>query len=74
MKIFPNLQPGQTLRLKGDMNAANPNLRDPIIYRLKNKEHPRTGNKYKIYPIYDFAHCISDSIEHIDYSLCSLEF
>lgn len=44
------------------------------MYRLKNKPHPRTGDKYKIYPMYDFTHCISDSIEHIDYSLCSLEF
>ena len=44
------------------------------MYRLKNKPHPRTGSKYVIYPMYDFTHCISDSLEHIDYSLCSLEF
>ncbi len=53
----------------------NPTLRDPVIYRSKiGYSHPRTGTKYKIYPIYDFAHCLSDSLEHIDYSLCSLEF
>lgn len=74
LKIFPNLQLNQTLRLKWLPDAANPTLRDPIMYRLKNKPHPRTGDKYKIYPMYDFTHCISDSIEHIDYSLCSLEF
>lgn len=64
--------PFQTLRLKGDPSSTNPTLRDPIIFRNKQKVHPRTGSKFKIYPIYDFAHCISDSIEHIDYSLCSL--
>lgn len=45
-----------------------------MIYRNKNRPHPRTGSKYKVYPTYDFTHCISDSLEHIDYSFCSLEF
>lgn len=72
--MFPNLKDGQTLRLKLDPSAKNPTLRDPVIYRIKEQSHPRTGNKYRIYPIYDFAHCICDSLEHIDYSLCSLEF
>jgi glutaminyl-tRNA synthetase len=70
--MFPNLELNQTLRLRGDPTSANPTLRDPIIYRRKEKPHPKTGTKYKIYPMYDFAHCLSDSIEHIDYSLCSL--
>ena len=72
--MFPNLIEGQTLRLKLDPTAKNPTLRDPVIYRIKNQAHPRTGNKYKVYPIYDFAHCICDSLEDIDISLCSLEF
>jgi glutaminyl-tRNA synthetase len=72
LKHFPELQPHQTLRLKLDPTAPNPTLRDPVIYRTKEKPHPRTLNRYRIYPTYDFTHCISDSIEHIDYSLCSL--
>ena len=72
--MFPNLSAGQTLRLTLDPSAKNPTLRDPVIYRIKDMPHPRSGNKYRVYPIYDFAHCISDSLEHIDYSLCSLEF
>ena len=74
LKMFPNLKEGQTLRLMLDPAAKNPTLRDPVIYRVKEQAHPRTGSKYRIYPIYDFAHCICDSLEHIDYSLCSLEF
>lgn len=74
MKYFPDLQPHQTLRLKLDPTAANPTLRDPVIYRTKDKPHPRTNHRFRIYPTYDFTHCISDSLEHIDYSLCSLEF
>lgn len=71
-KLFPYLSPNQTLRLKLDPSSPNPTLRDPIIYRFKSQPHPKTGSKYNIYPMYDFAHCISDSLEHIDYSLCSL--
>lgn len=74
MKIFPNLTGSQTLRLKGEPDSVNPTLRDPVIYRQKSNPHPRTGSRFKIYPTYDFAHCTCDSLQHIDYSLCSLEF
>jgi len=63
-----------TLRAKIDMASPNINLRDPIIYRVKKASHPRTGDKWCIYPMYDFTHCLSDSIEGITHSLCSLEF
>jgi glutaminyl-tRNA synthetase len=49
-------------------------MRDPVIYRIKYKEHPKTFDKWCIYPTYDFTHCISDSLEDIDFSLCTLEF
>lgn len=62
------------LRLKIDMSSPNINLRDPIIYRIKKAHHPKTGDKWNIYPIYDFAHCIEDSIEDITHSICTLEF
>ncbi len=62
------------LRAKIDMAAANINLRDPVIYRIRHQEHPRTGNDWCIYPSYDFAHGQSDAIEHITHSLCTLEF
>ncbi len=62
------------LRAKIDMKSPNINLRDPIIYRVKKAAHPRTGDKWCIYPMYDFTHCLSDSIEGITHSLCSLEF
>lgn len=65
---------GHTLRAKIDMASPNINLRDPIIYRVKKASHPRTGDKWCIYPMYDFTHCLSDSIEGITHSLCSLEF
>ncbi|MCP3944096.1 MAG: glutamine--tRNA ligase/YqeY domain fusion protein [Desulfobacteraceae bacterium] len=63
-----------TLRAKIDMASPNINLRDPIIYRVKKATHPRTGDKWCIYPMYDFTHCLSDSLEGITHSLCSLEF
>ncbi len=63
-----------TLRAKIDMSSPNINLRDPVIYRIKKAEHPRTGKKWCIYPMYDFTHCLSDAIEGITHSLCSLEF
>ena len=63
-----------TLRAKIDMASPNINLRDPIIYRVKNASHPRTGDQWCIYPMYDFTHCLSDSLEGITHSLCSLEF
>ena len=49
-------------------------MRDPVIYRTKKEQHPRTGDKWKVYPTYDFAHCICDSLENITHSLCTLEF
>lgn len=63
-----------TLRLKIDAQHSNPTLRDPVIYRVKFHPHPRTGSKWNIYPMYDFAHCICDSLENITHSLCTLEF
>jgi glutaminyl-tRNA synthetase len=62
------------LRAKIDMASPNLNMRDPAIYRIKKISHPRTGKAWNIYPIYDFAHCLSDAIEGITHSLCTLEF
>lgn len=62
------------LRAKIDMASPNLNLRDPTIYRIKKVEHHRTGGKWCIYPLYDFTHCLSDSIEGITHSICTLEF
>jgi glutaminyl-tRNA synthetase len=64
----------RTLRAKIDMAAANLNLRDPIMYRILHAEHHRTGNRWCIYPMYDFAHGQSDSIERVTHSICTLEF
>jgi len=64
----------RTLRAKIDMNAPNFHLRDPIMYRIMHAEHHRTGNKWCIYPMYDWAHGQSDSIEMITHSICTLEF
>ena len=63
-----------TLRAKIDMSSPNMNMRDPAIYRIAHKSHHRQGDKWCIYPLYDFAHPIQDAIEGITYSLCSLEF
>jgi glutaminyl-tRNA synthetase len=62
------------LRLKIDMNSDNPNMRDPVAYRIINHPHPRTLDKYKIYPSYDYSHCIVDSLENITHSMCTMEF
>ena len=62
------------LRAKIDMASPNLNLRDPTIYRIRFSHHQRTGNDWCIYPMYDFAHCISDAIECITHSICTLEF
>jgi len=62
------------LRAKIDMSSTNMHMRDPILYRIKHAEHHRTGNKWCIYPMYDFAHGQSDFIENITHSLCTLEF
>jgi len=64
----------KTVRAKIDMASPNMNMRDPVLYRIIHKEHPKTGDKWKIYPSYDFAHGQSDSIEGITHSLCTLEF
>ena len=63
-----------SLRAKIDMASNNINLRDPVIYRIRKITHPRTGNDWPIYPTYDFAHCVSDSLEGITHSVCTLEF
>ncbi len=69
---FPN--GSRTLRAKIDMSSPNVNFRDPVMYRILHAEHHRTGNKWCIYPMYDFAHGQSDSIERVTHSLCTLEF
>ena len=80
LKIFEQMKQGKfddgeyVLRLKIDMSSPNINMRDPVIYRIKKVEHHRTKNNWCIYPMYDFTHCISDAIENITHSLCTLEF
>ena len=80
LELFEKMKNGEfpegskTLRAKIDMASPNLNLRDPVIYRILHKKHPKTGNQWKIYPSYDFAHGQSDSIEGITHSLCTLEF
>ena len=78
--LFEAMQAGEheegdyVLRAKIDMASPNLHLRDPAIYRIKKAQHHHTGDQYNIYPMYDFAHCIEDSIEGITHSLCTLEF
>jgi glutaminyl-tRNA synthetase len=80
LDLFTRMKAGEfpdgarTLRAKIDMGSANLNLRDPIMYRIVHAEHHRTGNKWCIYPMYDFAHGQSDSVEKITHSICTLEF
>jgi len=62
------------LRLKIDMGSPNVNLRDPAIYRIRHASHHRTGDTWCIYPLYDYTHCISDALERITHSICTLEF
>ena len=62
------------LRLKIDMASPNINLRDPVVYRIRHAHHHRTAGKWCIYPMYDYTHCISDALEKITHSLCTLEF
>ncbi len=64
----------KVLRAKIDMTSPNMNMRDPVIYRIAHVEHHQTGNKWCVYPMYDFAHPLSDAKEEVTYSLCSLEF
>ena len=78
--LFERMRSGEfdngenVLRAKIDMGSPNINLRDPIIYRILHLEHQRTGNNWCIYPMYDFAHTLSDAIEGTTHSLCTLEF
>lgn len=80
LKLFYEMKEGlykpgeKVLRAKIDLSSPNMNLRDPAIYRISDEEHYRAGNKWKIYPLYDFAHPLEDSKEEITHSLCSLEF
>jgi glutaminyl-tRNA synthetase len=80
LDLFQRMRAGEfpdgsrVLRAKIDMSSANLNMRDPIIYRIRRIHHHRTGDDWCIYPMYDFAHCLSDSIEGITHSLCTLEF
>ena len=80
LDIFRRMKAGEfpdgakVLRAKIDMASGNINLRDPVIYRIVHKSHPRTGDTWCIYPTYDFAHGQSDAIEGITHSLCTLEF
>ncbi|RZK80108.1 MAG: glutamine--tRNA ligase/YqeY domain fusion protein [Pedobacter sp.] len=80
LDLFQKMKAGEfadgacTLRAKIDMESPNMLMRDPIIYRIKHAEHHRTGNKWCIYPMYDFAHGQSDSIESITHSICTLEY
>tara|TARA_B100001248_G_C27387284_1_gene460327 strand:- start:16 stop:1653 length:1638 start_codon:yes stop_codon:yes gene_type:complete len=80
LKIFKEMREGlheegsYVLRLKINMASSNLNMRDPVIYRIKKTKHHRTGDEWCIYPLYDFTHCISDAIENITHSLCTLEF
>ena len=80
LRLFEEMKEGKykdgekVLRAKIDMASANINMRDPVIYRVAHMEHHNTGNKWCIYPMYDFAHPIEDAIEHITHSICTLEF
>ncbi len=80
LRLFEEMKDGKhtdgslTLRAKIDMQSPNINMRDPVIYRIKHAEHWRAGDKWCIYPMYDFAHPIQDALEHVTHSLCSLEY
>ena len=80
LDLFRRMRAGEfpdgarTLRARIDMASGNINLRDPAIYRIKHVEHQNTGNAWPIYPMYDFAHALGDSLEGITHSLCTLEF
>ena len=80
LDLFDRMRKGEfkdgekVLRAKIDMSSPNMNMRDPIIYRISHAEHHNTGNKWCIYPMYDFAHPIEDAIEGITHSICTLEF
>lgn len=80
LDLFERMRAGEfedgthLLRAKIDMASPNINMRDPALYRIKRAHHQRTGDEWVIYPMYDYTHCISDAIENITHSLCTLEF
>jgi glutaminyl-tRNA synthetase len=80
LNLFARMRAGEfadgsmVLRAKIDMASSNMNMRDPVIYRIRRAHHIRTGDAWCIYPMYDYTHCISDSLEGITHSLCTLEF
>ncbi len=80
LDLFRRMKAGEfpdgahVLRLKIDMASPNINMRDPTIYRIRHATHHRTGDKWCIYPLYDYTHCISDALERITHSICTLEF
>lgn len=80
LKLFHEMRDGLhpdgslSLRLKIDMSSPNINMRDPVIYRIRHALHHRSGDKWCVYPMYDYSHCISDALENITHSICTLEF
>ena len=80
LDLFSRMRAGEftdseySLRAKIDMSSPNMNMRDPILYRIRHQHHHQTGDDWCIYPMYDFTHCISDALEGITHSLCTLEF
>jgi len=80
LDLFQRMRAGEfadgahVLRLRIDMASPNINLRDPVIYRIRHAHHHRTGDAWCVYPMYDYTHCISDALENITHSICTLEF
>ncbi|MFH0962999.1 MAG: glutamine--tRNA ligase/YqeY domain fusion protein, partial [Planctomycetota bacterium] len=80
LDLFRRMRAGEftdgtrVLRAKIEMSSPNINMRDPVVYRILHASHHRTGDRWCIYPMYDFAHCVSDSLEGITHSICTLEF
>ena len=80
LELFSRMKAGEfadgeySLRAKIDMASPNMNMRDPVLYRIRHQHHHQTGDKWCIYPMYDYTHCISDALEGITHSLCTLEF
>ncbi len=80
LKLFRGMKAGEfeegqhVLRAKIDMQSPNMNMRDPLLYRIRKVKHHRTGNEWNIYPMYDYAHPLSDAIEQVTHSICTLEF
>ncbi len=80
LALFTRMKDGEfpenthVLRAKIDMSSGNINMRDPVLYRIKHESHPIAGDKWCIYPLYDFAHSLSDAIEGVTHSLCTMEF